>query len=86
MATAVKTGEFLEHRTGSGERWDTIATRYYRDPEGMGLIIDANKGVFLEGLTPLPTVLPAGVVLRIPVIEQAAVDETLLPPWKRRQS
>ncbi|MCY1704539.1 hypothetical protein [Pannonibacter sp. SL95] len=49
MATAVKTGEFLEHRTGSGERWDTIATRYYRDPEGMGLIIDANKGCSWKG-------------------------------------
>lgn len=75
--------EFLEHITGPGERWDTIAYRYYNDAEKMNLLIEANRDLFLGNLAPIPAVLSSGLTLRIPVIEQPAVDEALLPPWKR---
>lgn len=79
----VTTEEYLEHLTGPGERWDTIAYQYYNDADGMDLIVDANRGLFLEGLDPIPAFLPPGLVLRIPVIEETGLDESLLPPWKR---
>ena len=49
----------------------------------MNLIIDANDHLFLADLTPIPPILPAGLTLRIPVIEQEAIADHLLPPWKR---
>lgn len=81
----VKTGEFLEHLTRSGERWDILAYQYYNDADLSGLIIDANADLFLENLSPIPAVLSPGTTLLIPVIEQKSVSDTLLPPWKRAQ-
>ena len=80
---AVKTGEFLEHLTLPGERWDTIAFHYYNDAEAMDLIIEANRHLYLDDLPPLPPVLKAGILLRVPVIEETGLDESQLPPWKR---
>ncbi|WP_286190138.1 tail protein X [Labrenzia sp. R4_2] len=80
---AVKTGEFLEHLTLPGDRWDTIAWAYYNDADAMDLIIEANRDLFLEDLSPVPPILPPGLRLRIPVVEDTGLEESLLPPWKR---
>ena len=70
--------EYLEHVTSEGERWDTLAWRYYGDPNRYEPIIVANPGV---AITP---VLPSGIRLAIPLLEvseaQPAED---LPPWRR---
>lgn len=71
--------DYLEHITSAGERWDTLAWRYYGDAMLMGPIIAANPQLRI-----LPT-LSAGLVVRIPVLEDddPALAEEDLPPWKR---
>ena len=72
---------FLEHVTREGERWDQVALAYYGDPYLYEPLVMGNPGV---AITPL---LAAGIVLRVPVLEPAEVeqrvDASLLPPWKR---
>ncbi|OHX10253.1 hypothetical protein BI347_20870 [Chromobacterium sphagni] len=67
---------FLTHVTTQGERWDQLASRYYGDPLAYERIITANPHI------PLVTTLPSGLVLSIPVIEQADLAEEL-PLWMR---
>lgn len=63
--------KYLEHVTQEGERLDLLADRYYSDParniEGsllLSIITDANPG-----LHPLPPVLPGGLLLKMPLLE-----------------
>ncbi len=79
----VRPKEYFEHLTVPGDRWDLLAWDYYRDPNKQDLIIEENSELFLADLLPVPPLLPSGLTLRIPVIEQPAIDEQLLPPWKR---
>lgn len=67
---------YLTHITTEGERWDQLAARYYADALQYERIVAANPHVRL-----LP-VLPSGLALSIPVIEQQEVSEEL-PPWLR---
>lgn len=68
----------IRHLTTEGERWDSIAWRYYGDAHAYERIIQANPGV---AITP---VLPGGLTLAIPIVEQDDVaDSEELPPWKR---
>ena len=85
MSEPVKTGEYFEHTTGPGERWDTIANRYYNDTSLSHVLIRANRHLFIDQLLPVPPILPSRTALRIPVIETNAIDDNLLPPWKRAQ-
>lgn len=68
---------YLTHITQEGERWDSLAHRYYGNALAYEQIIVANPQVSIS------PVLPSGLVLLIPVV--AAVDEALedLPPWLR---
>lgn len=71
----------IEHITQAGERWDTLAWRYYGDPLAYGRIIAAN-----QRWTSAP-LAASGVVVLVPVLpltesSQALQDEEL-PPWKR---
>lgn len=70
--------KIIQHTTIDGERWDTIAQKYYGNAAMMNDIISANPNV------PLYDILPAGIVLDIPVIESNDVktDASNLPPWK----
>ena len=81
MTTGSNAGYFT-HVTGQGERWDLIAWRYYRDADKQSVIIQANRDLFVDPIRPIPAILPMGLTLKIPVIEQS-LDETMLPPWKR---
>jgi phage tail protein X len=73
---------YREIVTREGERWDTLAYRYYGDPYRYEPIIAANPQV------PILPILPSGWVLQVPVLERAPapVDDASLPPWKRRRS
>lgn len=74
---------YLPHMTRDGERWDQLAFRYYGDVAMQDSLIATNRGLFLDALT-VPPVLPAGLTLRIPIIErEAIVAADQLPPWKR---
>lgn len=71
--------EFITHQTQDGERWDSLAFLYYGDPLAYERIIVANPYV------PVDPVLPAGLELRIPVLEDAEAEPVLgagVPPWK----
>ena len=46
----------IEHLTTAGERWDTLAWRYYGDPHAYGRIIEANPALNIG------TTLPSGMV------------------------
>lgn len=75
--------EHLPHRTAAGERWDTLAHRYYGDVSRQGELIAANRDLFLGELR-VPAILPAGLVLRIPIRERPASGSSpQLPAWKR---
>ena len=77
------TGEYFEHLSKPGERWDLLAHKYYGDATLMHLIIEANRRLWLDDLTAIPPVIPPRTLLRIPVIEQPSIDPAQLPPWKR---
>lgn len=69
---------YIEHITTEGDRWDLIAHRYYGDASRLTPLAEAN-----EQLRLLP-VLPSGLVLRVPILDDDAdllPDE--VPPWKR---
>jgi len=74
--------EHLLHRTTAGERWDLLAFRYYGDVARQGELIAANRDLFMADLR-IPAILPAGLVLQIPIREQASSTVTTRPPWKR---
>ena len=67
--------QYLTHITNEGQRWDSIAHYYYADVTKMGLLIEENPHA------PITPSLPAGLQLRIPVIEQQT-SSVGLPPWK----
>ena len=70
--------EYIEHITQEGERWDTIAYRYYGDAALLSPLAEANEHLRLQ------PVLPGGLPVRVPILED---DNNLLPeelpPWKR---
>lgn len=68
--------EFWEHITTEGERWDTIAYKYYGDATQYEPIVVSNPYVAIV------PVLPAGLKLQIPVIQNTnEVTVEGLPPW-----
>jgi phage tail protein X len=69
---------FLRHVCGDGQRWDSIAYRYYGDALAYERVVAANPQV------PIVPALPAGTVLLIPVAEAPdVIAGEDLPPWKR---
>ncbi len=81
--TVKLTGEYFEHRTIAGDRWDLLAYRYYGDQYKQTVILEANRHLILDDLAVPQLVLPQGITLKIPVIEEEATNTSLLPPWKR---
>jgi phage tail protein X len=67
---------YLQHLTTAGELWDQLAYRYYGSAYRYQPIIRANPHV------PLMSSFPAGLTLRIPVLEVEPATEDL-PPWMR---
>ncbi len=82
-----KTTEYI---TKPGDRWDLIAYKAYGTTDsitlGDGTQVNAMSYIirFNPGL-PITDTLQEGLLLRIPVIENASIKTTadLLPPWKR---
>lgn len=81
--TGVQTGEYFEHRTLAGDRWDLLAYRYYGDPDKQTVLLAANRHLWLDALSVPPLILPRGLVLKVPVIVGEPNNVDALPPWKR---
>ncbi len=81
--TVVLTGEYFEHVTMAGDRWGPAAYRYYGDQHKQTVLLEANRNLFLDDLSVPPLVLPRGLTLKIPVIQNRPSTTDLLPPWKR---
>lgn len=75
--------EFFEHTTTIGDRWDLIALAYYGTATRIAPLLRANPVLVGDVNTPAPLVFKAGVIVRVPVLEDNAVDPATLPPWKR---
>lgn len=67
---------YYEYITQENDRWDLISYKFYSTPFLMDLIIKENPHV------PIVPILPAGIKLYIPVIEEKTIEDEL-PPWKR---
>lgn len=70
--------EVITHVTADGDRWDLLAWRYYGEATGYERIVAANPGVALS------PVLPSGLTLNIPVLEEPPATLATaggLPPW-----
>lgn len=63
-------------KTVEGDTFDGLALEFYNDEKQASLIIGAN----LDHCDTL--IFEAGVALRIPIVEDVALPETL-PPWRR---
>lgn len=59
--------EYLTHTTLAGDRWDLLAHRYYGDGSAYGFVLQANPDV------PFTPLLPAGVPLKIPILDAAVL-------------
>jgi len=68
--------DFYEYITKDGDRWDLIAYDFYADPTLYEPIITANPDV------PIVPILPSGLKLKIPVIDDSNEIEFILPPWR----
>jgi len=67
---------YLTYRTRAGDTWDLVAYRYYGNAYRYPPLIAANPHV------PISPVLPAGVLLNIPVLPAPSQPQSL-PPWMR---
>jgi len=68
--------EYFDYITKDSDRWDLIAYEFYSDATLYEPIIKANPDI---SITPI---LPAGLKLRIPALDQQNTIEFELPPWK----
>ncbi len=69
----------IPHTIKAGERWDSIAYRYYGDALDIARLTNANPQLALC------EVLPIGAVLLVPVITHKRTNQNDLPPWLRNQ-
>ena len=72
--------QFIAHVTVAGERWDTLAWKYYGDATLIGPIIQTNPQIAIEA------VFEAGLVVGVPIlmVDQTVSSEADLPPWKQQ--
>lgn len=69
--------KFLDHITTDGERWDSLAFKYYGNPLSYVGLVEANKSY-----AHLPNLM-SGLRLRIPVLDRPATRRKSLPPWRK---
>ena len=68
--------DYYEYITKDRDRWDLIAYSFYADATLYEPIITANPDV------PIIPILPSGLKLKIPIIEDNNEIEFILPPWR----
>jgi phage tail protein X len=75
----VSTRQFIAVTTVAGERWDTLAWKYYGDATLFGPIIQINPQI------PIEAVFEGGLKIGVPIltVNQAVQNNANLPPWKQ---
>jgi len=68
--------EFLRHTTGPRDRWDLLADTYYGDPLRYAPLLQANPDLGI------PAILPEGVVVWVPILDEPVLGTAGLPPWR----
>lgn len=73
-------GQFIQHITRAGERWDTLAWKYYGNATLITPIIQTNP------LIPIMAVFDAGLTIGVPilVVDDSVATAADLPPWVRQ--
>lgn len=66
--------EYYSYITKDNDRWDLIAYKFYKNPALYEEIIKANPNIEIEPM------LPAGIKLKIPVVEESETIKFELPP------
>jgi phage tail protein X len=69
---------FIQYSSVVGDRWDTIAWRFYGSQfmAGIGALIEANPSV------PISAILPQGTAIGVPILAVAdATSDEDVPPW-----
>ena len=67
--------EYIEYLTKDGDRWDLIAYEMYGNAYDYLRILEANPE-YKDFV-----VLPAGIKLKIPIIEETQTMQEVNPPW-----
>ena len=69
---------YVEHIARAGDRWDSLAWRYYGDAAAFDRILAANPHI------PFSDAPEPGVRVMIPVVDvEPVAPADTLPPWKR---
>lgn len=68
----------INYTVKQGERWDSLAWKFYGSVKSMNVLIENNPTI------PLSAVLAAGTQIIVPIIDNTSeiVKSTNLPPWK----
>ena len=68
-------GLYVPYRTQTGDRWDTVAYKFFGDPTQITALIMANPGVAIVD------VFDAGTEIAVPLIATPSGGVTTSPPW-----
>ena len=68
---------YMEYETVAGDTWDSIAFEFYTEEKLASVIIQANSQ-YSDTL-----IFGAGVILRIPVIDEGEETPGTAPPWRQ---
>ncbi|MBR6126479.1 tail protein X [bacterium] len=69
--------EYYSYVTKDNDRWDLISNQFYNTPTLYEEIIKANPTVKVV------PILPSGIKLKIPILDQSETIKFELPPWKK---
>lgn len=69
--------KYILYKTGVGERWDTIAYKFFSNSYQIKLIIEANPHIKIS------SELPAEIEIKIPILEKNNSDKSQLPIWRQ---
>lgn len=70
--------DFQRYNTTQGDRWDLIATRAYGDVSKQKELIEANPDI------PIVASFQDAVTIILPIIPETSTQNSLLPPWLRK--
>ena len=68
-------GLYIKYQTQAGDRWDTVAYKYFGDATLLTALIMANPGVAILD------VFDAGTDIAVPLISAPSGGVTSSPPW-----